>query len=262
MCMRLTRPPGVATEFPMVGSTSDCFLRHPSLCWVHTHGSSRSNWILQRVRGRSSSVAGDPNAITALFFFLGIALPAAAFGIAAAVLLARRTPGSAPRRPPEWPARLAALACFSALAGAAATWVSDGIVGALPGAPAALFGVGALTAFAVSSACHAAWRLAGAPLAALLVLLFIPVGVPAAGGPFGSSFVPSWYADLGNALPAGAALPAVRDVVSFGGHALAAPLLVLSLWAGISAILSALPPPRRPGRSAPAPATGIPASTA
>jgi len=192
---------------------------------------------------------GDPNAITALFFFLGLALPSAAFGIALAVLLGRRTPGSAPRRPPEWPARLAALACFSALAGATATWVSDGIVGALPGAPAALFGVGVLTAFAVSSACHAAWRLAGAPLAALLVLLFIPVGVPAAGGPFGSSFVTSWYADLGKALPAGAALPAVRDVVSFGGHALAAPLLVLCLWAGISVILSALPAPRRRGRS-------------
>jgi hypothetical protein len=140
--------------------------------------------------------------------------------------------------------------------------VSDGIVGALPGAPAALFGIGALTAFAISSACHAAVRLAGPPLAVLLVLLFIPVGVPAAGGPFGSAFVTSWYAHLGNALPAGAALPAVRDVVSFDGHALAAPLLVLCLWAGISAVLSALPAPRRPGRAAAASATGVPASMA
>lgn len=205
---------------------------------------------------------GDPNAITGLFFFIGIALPSAAFGIALAVLLARGSPDPAPRRNPGWLTRLAALACFSALTGAAATWVSDGIVGALPGAPAALFGIGALTAFAISSACHAAVRLAGPPLAALLVLLFIPVGVPAAGGPFGSAFVTSWYAHLGNALPAGAALPAIRDVVSFDGHALAAPLLVLCLWAGISAVLSVLPAPRRPGRAAPASATGVPASMA
>jgi len=205
---------------------------------------------------------GDPNGITGLFFFIGIALPSAAFGIVLAVLLGRRSPDPARPRTPGWPARLAALACFSALAGAAATWVSDGIVGALPGAPAALFGIGALTAFAVSSACHAAWRLASAPLAAFLVLLFIPVGVPAAGGPFGSAFVTSWYAHLGSALPAGAALPAIRDVVSFDGHALAAPLLVLCLWAGISAVLCVLPAPPRPRRAAPASATGTPATVA
>ncbi len=88
----------------------------------------------------------------------------------------------------------------------------------------------------------------GPPLAAALVLLFVPVGVPAAGGPFGPVFITSWYAHLGTALPAGAAMPAIRDVISFGGQALAVPLLVLCLWAGISAIVLALPllpPPRR-----------------
>jgi hypothetical protein len=41
-------------------------------------------------------------------------------------------------------------------------------------------------------------------------------------------------------------MPAIRDVVSFGGHALAGPLLVLCLWAGVSAVVLALPRPRLP----------------
>ncbi len=138
-------------------------------------------------------------------------------------------------------ARLSALAGFAVLAGLAATWVADGMVGALTGAPLGLAGIGALTAFAIAAACAAAWRLAGPPLAALTALLLVPVGVPAAGGPFGASFVTSWYADLGSALPAGAALPAIRDIVYFNGNALSGPLLVLCLWAGIAAVALALP---------------------
>ncbi|HEX8009271.1 MAG TPA: hypothetical protein VF482_22915 [Trebonia sp.] len=116
--------------------------------------------------------------------------------------------------------------------------------------------VGALTAFAVSSAFSAGWKLIGPPLTALIALLIVPVGVPAAGGPIGPVFVTSWYAHLGAALPAGATLSAVRDVVSFNGHALAGPLLTLCLWAGIAAIVLVLPVPRLVRRR-PHPATAL-----
>jgi len=140
----------------------------------------------------------------------------------------------------------------------AATWITDGMTGALPGNPAGLIGIVALTAFAVSTAYTAAYRLAGLPLAVALLLLFVPVGISAAGGVLGPAFITSWYAHLGSGLPASAAMPAIRDVVSFGGHALAGPLLVLCLWAGISAIVLGLPRPRLPRRprSGHAPAAG------
>lgn len=187
---------------------------------------------------------GDPNGSAPLFFFIGLALPGAVFGVLFASVLGRHKDGPAQARELPWPARLAVLAAYAIGISAAASWVADGLTGALPGAPAALVGMGALTAFAVSSACYAAWRLTGPPLTALLILLFIPVGVPASGGPMGPAFVTGWYAHLGAALPAGATVSAVRDIISFGGSALAGPLTVLCLWAGIAATAVALPSPR------------------
>lgn len=184
---------------------------------------------------------GDESGISPLFVFIATVLPSAAFGVVLAGLIGRKL-GLA------W--RLAALAGFAVLAGLAVAWTADGLAGALAGAPWGLAGIGMLTAFSVSAACAAAWRLAGPPLAALVFLLIFPVGVPAAGGPIGPRFVTSWYADLGSGLPAGAELPAIRDIVYFDGHGLGTPLLVLSLWAGISALALALPPLPVPKRRA------------
>ena len=161
---------------------------------------------------------GDPDGICQLFLFIGLALPSIGFGIALASVIGRRLPAAA---------RLAALAGYAIVVALAAAWVTDGIIGALAGAPLGLIGIAALTAFAIAAACAAAVRLAGVPLAALLALLIVPVGIPAAGGPFGAAFVTRWYGDLGSALPAGAMMPAVRNIIYFGGSALNGPLLVL-----------------------------------
>jgi hypothetical protein len=195
--------------------------------------------------------SADQDGVAPLYFFIGLSLPSAAFGIALASILGKGSSGAAAGRLGAirpGAGRLAGLAGYSILAAVTATWITDGIIGALPGAPGALIGVGALTAFAISTAFSAGWRLIGPPLTGLLALLIVPVGVAAAGGAFGPAFVTSWYAHLGTALPAGAALPAVRDVVSFGGNALAGPLLTLCLWAVISAVVLFLPVPRLPWR--------------
>jgi hypothetical protein len=206
----------------------------------------------------------DQDGVAPLYFFIGLSLPSAAFGIALANILGKGSSGAAAVRLAA--VRLAALAGYAILVAAAATWIADGVIGALPGVPAALIAVGALTAFAIGSAFSAGWRLIGPPLTALLALLIIPVGVAASGGPFGPAFVTSWYAHLGSALPAGATLSAVRDVVSFDGHALAGPLLTLCLWAAIATIVLAAPVPRlfrrRPRPAAQkGPAMGQPAGT-
>lgn len=184
---------------------------------------------------------GDENGVSPFLFYAGIALPAIAFGIVLGAI----------GKPLPAAGRLGALAGFAVLAGLAAVWVADGMAGALAGAPLGLAGIGALAAFAIGAASSAALRLAGPPLAALAILLFVPIGIPAAGGPFGATFVPAWYGHLGAALPAGAAVPAIRNIVYFNGNALGSALLVLSLWAAIAIAVHVIPPlsvPRRQSR--------------
>ena len=71
--------------------------------------------------------------------------------------------------------------------------------------------------------------------------------------------ITQWYADLGKALPAGSALPAVQNTVYFNGNAITAPLLVLSAWALAGAIalaLVAIMHPRIPGQPTQSPDQG------
>jgi len=75
-----------------------------------------------------------------------------------------------------------------------------------------------------AAAAHWGGRLA--PVA--LGILFIPVGVPASGGPFGPNLITPWYARFGAALLPGAALPAFRNLLYFNGSAITPPLLVLA----------------------------------
>ena len=179
--------------------------------------------------------SGDPDGISAFCLVLGLALPTIGFGAVLSVLAWREL------RLAAW---FGALGLFAVLVGLAATWMADGVVGALVGAPWAVLGLSTLAAFAISAACAAAARFAGRPFAGVMGLVLFPVGIAAAGGPFGAAFVPSWYGKLGSALPAGATMSALRDVVYFNGDGLGGPLLVLGLWAALAVVVLSLPPLR------------------
>jgi hypothetical protein len=124
--------------------------------------------------------------------------------------------------------------------GGANAWVAAGLTGALTSSPLELWGLGSLLVFAVGSFVAGGWRVAGPPAVALSALLFIPIGVPASGGPIGPRFIPEWYATFGEWLPVGAAIDAVRNTVYFDGNATGGPLLVLALWgvAGLALVLA------------------------
>jgi hypothetical protein len=191
--------------------------------------------------------AHDLNGVSPLFYSIALILPAVLFGIVLSRALGRR-PGLRGQL-----AGLAALAAYSALLGAAATWVADGLVGALTGAPLELFGIGAFTAFAVSTSCAAVTRWGGLPAGIALAMVIVPVGLPASGGPFGPNFPPRWYAHIGIGLPPGATMPAVRNIVYFSSHGLASPLRVLLIWAVVGLVAMAWPlRPGRPQESEPA----------
>ncbi|MFI0482750.1 ABC transporter permease [Actinomadura sp. 9N215] len=173
--------------------------------------------------------ADDNNGVSAIFFVITTVIPAVILAVMLAVVAPKAGAGQ----------RTALLAAGSLAVGGVNAWVAAGLTGALTGAPLELWGLAALLVFAVGSFAAGALRVAGPPALALAVLLFIPIGVPASGGPIGPQFIPQWFAAIGDWLPVAAAIDAVRNTVYFDGNATGGPLLVLALWAvaGIALVL-------------------------
>ena len=190
--------------------------------------------------------ADDGNGVSAIFLVITTVIPA----VILAVLLAFAVPRAGAGR------RIGLLAAGSVVLGGVNTWVAAGLTGALVGAPWELWGLAALLVFAVSAFMAGALRVGGPPAAGLTVLLFIPIGVPASGGPIGPQFIPEWYAAFGEWLPVSAAINAVRNTVYFDGSAIGGPLLVLALWAvaGLALVLAPKKAGQRGHAAAPEPA--------
>lgn len=174
---------------------------------------------------------GDNNGISSIFFVITTVIPAVIMAVMFAFALPRAGAGR----------RLALLAAGSVVVGGANAWTAAGIVGALVGAPLELWGLTSLLVFAVSAFTAGALRMAGPPGAALTALLFVPIGLPASGGPMGPRFIPEWYAAFGEWLPPAAGINAVRNAVYFDGNAIGGPLLVLAAWAAVGVLLVLVP---------------------
>ncbi|MFI7467663.1 hypothetical protein [Nonomuraea sp. NPDC049646] len=174
---------------------------------------------------------GDAGGISGMFYVLSVLLP----GIALAVLLARVAPGLGAA------ARTGVLAVGSLVAGTAVAWLADVVFGALPGSFVPLVAVSAGIALAVGLVVAGLVKVIGTPGVGVAALLFVPIGLPASGGPLGARYIPEWYAAVGRVLPVGPAAEAVRNTVFFGGAALWTPIGVLALWALLGLVLLALP---------------------
>ncbi|GIH76086.1 membrane protein [Planobispora longispora] len=204
-----------------------------------------------QAQGRSLAVedavplpAGDAGGISGLFYVLSLVIP----GIALAVLLFRLAPGLG------LAARLGVLAAGALAAGTANAWLADVVLGALPGAFGGLVAVSSGIVLTVALVAAGLMKVVGPGGVGLAALLFIPIGLPASGGPLGARFIPEWYAAIGQFLPVGPGATAVTNVVHFDGAALAWPLAVLGGWALLGLVLLALPA-RRPVR----PVAAVPA---
>ncbi|MFG1708352.1 hypothetical protein ACFLIM_34620 [Nonomuraea sp. M3C6] len=183
---------------------------------------------------------GDSGGISGMFYVLSVVLP----GIAMAVLLFQVAPGLG------LAGRLGVLVAGALVAGTGNAWLADTVFGALPGRFGWLVLVSAGISLAVGLVVAGLVKVVGTPGVGLAVLLFIPIGLPASGGPLGARYIPEWYAVVGQFLPIGPAAEAVRNTVFFDGAALWTPLGILALWGLLGLVLLALP-----GRRAqPAPA--------
>jgi hypothetical protein len=185
---------------------------------------------------------GDPQGLAQLFFVVALLAPSMVFGNPLINRIGARLNEF-------W--HLAIIAVYALIVAAVATAIADAGIGALTGATFAVFGIGALLAFAAASVGAAAARWAGAIGYIVILLLFVPVGISSSGSTLGPRMITPWYADVGMALPVGTAQPTVRNVTYFHGNAIVDPLLVLSTWAlaGIIALaLAAFSHPPIPGQ--------------
>ncbi|MGQ4513920.1 DUF3533 domain-containing protein [Streptomyces sp. DW26H14] len=127
--------------------------------------------------------------------------------------------------------RLAATAVYSIAGGILGAVITGPILGALPGSVWGLWGLGALTVFAVGAATLAFQTVFGVVGIGVAILLVVIGGNPSAGGAFPLPLLPDFWRAIGPALPVGAGVWVARSIAYFKGNAVTGQLLVLSAWA-------------------------------
>ena len=152
------------------------------------------------------------------------ALPLAIVGAAAGAVLTLRLRG--PGR------RAAGAVVFALVAGPTAVGILHGWLGALTGnwlAESAVVSLGlAAATLGVAGLAAVAGRV-GLVVGALTI---VALGNPLSGASSAPALLPDGWSDLGQGLPPGAVVSALRAVSGFDGEGVAGPLTVLTVWAG------------------------------
>ena len=140
--------------------------------------------------------------------------------------------------------RVGALAAFAVVGSLLTLLVVRVGFDVLDGPFLALWAAGALIVFATAVASSGLQALAGMAGTALVILLFVILGNPAAGGAFARPLLPGFWGTVGGLLPPGAGVDLVRSVLFFDGARVLGPIVVLLGWALLGVIVRALA--RRP----------------
>ncbi|MFE9451989.1 DUF3533 domain-containing protein [Streptomyces sp. NPDC006739] len=134
--------------------------------------------------------------------------------------------------------RLAVLVPYAIVSGIAGAVIVGPLFGALSGHFWTLSGIGALIVLAAGTTALALQTLLGLLGTGVVILLFVVLGNPSSGGVYPAPLLPSFWSAIGQALPPGAGTTLVRNTVYFSGHATAAALWVLGLYAAGGAVLA------------------------
>jgi hypothetical protein len=157
------------------------------------------------------------------------ALPLAIVGAAAGAVLTLRLRG--PGR------RAAGAVVFALVAGPTAVGILHGWFGALTGnwlAESAVISLGlAAATLGVAGLAAVAGRV-GLVVGALTI---VALGNPLSGASSAPALLPDGWGDLGQGLPPGAVVSALRAVSGFDGEGVTGPLTVLLVWAGVGLAL-------------------------
>jgi hypothetical protein len=168
---------------------------------------------------------GDPRGVSINLVGLAVTITS----ILGALLLFNFAPGLPSR------GRLAALALFALLGGAAAMLIVQVLIGALPGSYFALAALAALAIFAVASVSAAIIGALGFPGVGLSFMLFLMLGNPGSGAASAPELLPEPWRTGGQLLPPGAAATGLRNVAYFDGAQAEKWLTVLVVFAVVGA---------------------------
>jgi hypothetical protein len=177
--------------------------------------------------------ASDPNG-TSLFYIV----IAWVFGGYFAAVLLGMVAGNQSRSRRLAGTRLAALGAFAVLGSLLTLLVVRLGFDVLEGSFVAVWAAGALIVFATAVASSGLQALAGMAGTGLVILLFVILGNPAAGGAYARPLLPGFWGTVGGLLPPGAGVDLVRSILFFDGARILGPIAVLLAWTLIGAGLA------------------------
>jgi hypothetical protein len=155
------------------------------------------------------------------------------------------------------------MAALYAIASAALGVVLvDPLMGVLTGHPWTLLAAGSLIVFAATVVTAALTSLVGLPGIVIAIVMFVLLGNPTSGGSVPVQMLSGGYRFLAGVLPTNAGMGLVRGFAYFDGNQIARPLLVLSIYAGVSLAACLGLALRRTRAAAPATAPVPPAGNA
>ncbi len=134
--------------------------------------------------------------------------------------------------------RVGALAAFAVLGSLLTLLVVRLGFDVLTGSFFAVWAAGALIVFATAVASSGLQALAGMAGTGLVILLFVILGNPAAGGAYARPLLPGFWGTVGGLLPPGAGVDLVRSILYFDGARILGPIAVLVGWALLGAALA------------------------
>lgn len=137
--------------------------------------------------------------------------------------------GAAPKL--SLPGQVAVIAGFSAAGGLVTALVAGPITGALHMNYLPFAAIGALTMFVAGLFTALALELGGQKATLVVLIVLLVLGSPSSGGSVAPDLLPWFFRLIGQWLPPGAAVSALRNSVYFPDHQHAMPVVVLVGWA-------------------------------
>ena len=132
---------------------------------------------------------------------------------------------------------LGMAALYSVASAALGVVLVDPLMGVLTGHPWALFVAGSLIVFTTTAVTAALTSLVGLPGIVIAIVMFVVLGNPTSGGSVPVQMLSSGYRFLAGVLPTNAGIGLVRGFAYFDGNQISRPLLVLSIYAGVSLVV-------------------------
>lgn len=177
--------------------------------------------------------SGDYRGLTAFYLVVGWLvcgyLLAALLGIMA---------GSRVSTPRDVGQRFALLGAYAVAAGLGGALIVGPLLGAMSGDFLGVTAVGALAVFAAGAVTIALEELFGIIGIGIAVLIFVVLGNPSAGGAYQSELLPGFWRAIGDLLPNGAAVEALRRIVYFDGDGVWIHVVTIALWCALAAALT------------------------